>query len=149
MRSSAVAVLAVTAILGLAGCSSDSSDGDSAGSDDTTIADTATADMTADTVAPNGESVDVQVLDNSYRPETLEVAAGTEVVFTNLGRNDHNILPSTVEPGETGDWGVATEDFAPKAEYRHVFNRPGTYTYYCSIHGTPDAGMIGKLVVTD
>lgn len=103
----------------------------------------------ADSVAPNGESVEVQALDNSFRPETIEISAGTEVVFTNVGRNDHNVLPAGVEPGEMGEWGVATEDFAPRDVYRHVFTRPGTYAYYCSIHGTADVGMIGTVVVTD
>jgi plastocyanin len=102
-----------------------------------------------DSVAPNGESVAVQALDNTFRPETLEIRAGTEVVFTNVGRNDHNVLPASVAPGEMGEWGVATEDFAPRAVYRHVFGRPGSYAYYCSVHGTAEIGMIGTIVVTD
>ena len=45
------------------------------------------------TVPPNGESINIQVLDNSYRPSDYEISAGTEVIFENRGRNDHNILP--------------------------------------------------------
>lgn len=139
--------LIATIVLALAAAACSSDDTDPAASvTDETVAETAAP---ADTVAPNGESVDVQALDNSFRPETIEIAAGTEVVFTNVGRNDHNVLPADVAPGEMGEWGVATEQFAPQAEYRHVFGRPGTYAYYCSIHGTPEVGMIGKIVVTD
>lgn len=49
-----------------------------------------------DTVPATGVSVTVDVLDNSYRPLVLEIAAGTEVVFDNQGRNDHNLLPDSV-----------------------------------------------------
>lgn len=135
-----VRLAAVVALAALSyGCAEDGASDDAG----------APADTAAVTVPPNGESVEVQALDNSFRPETLEISAGTEVVFTNVGRNDHNIVPAGVEPGETGDWGVATEDFAPKDVYSHVFSVPGTYAYYCSIHGTGDVGMIGTVVVTD
>ncbi|CAN5581730.1 hypothetical protein BH10ACT2_BH10ACT2_15290 [soil metagenome] len=95
-------------------------------------------------VAPNGETVSVQVLDNSFRPETLEIAAGTEVVFDNRGRNDHNVLPA--DPSL--DWGVQALDFKPGDTYTYVFATPGEYHYFCSIHGTADAGMIGTIIVS-
>ena len=72
------------------------------------------------------------------------VDAGTEVVWTNDGRNDHNVLP--VE--DSAGWGVEADSFGPDAEYRHRFVEPGTYRYYCSLHGTTDKGMIGSIVVT-
>jgi plastocyanin len=85
----------------------------------------------------------VQVLDNTFRPERLEVAAGTEVVWDNGGRNDHNVLPV-----EGDSWGVEAEDFAPGDTYRHRFTEPGTFDYYCSLHGTTTKGMVGSIVVT-
>jgi plastocyanin len=111
------------------------------------------------TVPPNGESITIQVLDNSYRPLDFEIAAGTEVIFDNRGRNDHNILPDTItddagliallasDPSPTA-WGVASTDFVPGDSYSHLFNVAGTYNYYCSIHGAPGAGMYGTLVVS-
>ncbi len=98
---------------------------------------------TSPTVASNGETVDVIALDNSFRPETIEVTAGTAVRWENRGRNDHNVLPT--DDSET--WGAPTEEFLPGDEYTWVFSEPGTYDYYCSIHGTKDAGMIGTVVV--
>jgi plastocyanin len=136
-----IAVLAVAVSLA-AGCSGD---GDGAATDGNPTE----TEVVADSVAPNGETVAVQALDNTFRPQRIEITAGTEVVFTNVGRNEHNVLPTSVAPGEMGDWGVATEDFAPQDVYRHVFTRPGTYAYYCSIHGTAQVGMIGTVVVTD
>ena len=52
-----------------------------------------------------GVTVDVGVLDNTFRPETVDVAAGTVVVWENGGRNDHNVLPT-----EGDDWGVEVDE---------------------------------------
>ena len=73
----------------------------------------------------------------------IEVVAGTEVLWTNNGRNDHNVLP--VDESQT--WGVDTEDFTPGDEYPSLFDTPGTYLYYCSIHGTKTVGMVGSVTV--
>ena len=114
---------------------------------------------TIETVPANGEVITIQALDNSFRPFDFEIAAGTEVIFDNRGRNDHNILPDTIkdDAGLTAllasdtsptAWGVASPDFVPGDTYSHLFNVPGTYNYYCSIHGAPGAGMYGTLTVS-
>ena len=114
---------------------------------------------TIETFPANGEVVNIQALDNSFRPVDFEIAAGTEVMFDNRGRNDHNILPDTVKDdaglttllaSDTSPtaWGVASTDFVPGDTYSHLFNVPGTYNYYCSIHGAPGAGMYGTLTVS-
>lgn len=122
----AAAVLAV----GLAGC----------GGDD---------NATPGSAAPGAyaaETVTVKALDNTFDAETLTIAPGTKVVWENRGRNDHDIL--VAEPGGAETFGVTKADFAPKATYAHTFTKPGTYAYFCSLHGTKDKGMIGKVVVT-
>ena len=109
-------------------------------------------------VTPNGKVVEVQVLDNSYRPLDLVVSAGTEVVFVNKGRNEHNILPDSVKDdaglaellaadSSPAAWGVASTEFAPGEVFSHVFTAPGVYPYYCSIHGVPGVGMYGIIRV--
>jgi len=144
MKISLVSSIVVSAVL-LVSCGADSPES----AVTTTIA----------TVPPNGESITIQVLDNSYRPLDFEIAAGTEVIFENRGRNDHNILPDTItdDAGLTAllasdlsptAWGVASTDFVPGDTYSHLFNVAGTYNYYCSIHGAPGAGMYGTLVVS-
>ncbi len=134
----------IVAMILLVSCGADSQD-----SEATTIV----------TVPANGEVVNIQALDNSFRPVDFEIAAGTEVMFDNRGRNDHNILPDTVkdDAGLTAllasdtsptAWGVVSTDFVPGDTYSHLFNVPGTYNYYCSIHGAPGAGMYGTLTVS-
>jgi plastocyanin len=91
-----------------------------------------------------GVTVEVQAVDNTFRPEAIEVAAGTEVVWTNEGRTDHDIR---MVDGD--DFGVSREDFTPGDEYSFRFTEPGTYAYYCTLHGTESAGMTGSVEVTE
>lgn len=113
--------------------------------------------VVASSYAANGETITIQALDNSFRPVEFEISAGTEVVFENRGRNDHNILPDSVANdteltallADGEGWGVVAAEFVPGDTYTTVFSVPGTYTYYCSIHGSPGAGMYGSLVVVD
>lgn len=95
---------------------------------------------------PNGETVEVLSIDNNFLPQVVSVSAGTEVSWRNNGRNDHNVIPEDDPSAVT--WGVLDDLFAPKDEYSYVFDRVGTYVYYCSIHGTAEAGMFGTIVVT-
>lgn len=100
---------------------------------------------------PTGEppvaTTRIDAIDNTFRDEVTTIAAGTEVVWVNAGRNDHNVLPSV------GDaWGVQKDAFKPGAEYRYVFTEPGTYEYVCTIHGVSKdgtkVGMYGTIIVT-
>ena len=90
-----------------------------------------------------GETAEVLAVDNAFDPEELTVAAGTEVTFVNAGRNEHNVTPED----DDAEWPIETEDFQPGDEGSYRFTEPGTYRYYCSIHGTLDAGQIGTIVV--
>jgi plastocyanin len=101
-------------------------------------------DDDADTGA-TGVVVEVQALDNTFRADELTIAVGTEVVFTNVGRNEHNVIP---EPGGIQGWGVGEDRFAPGDTYAHVFTEPGVYEYVCTIHGVKRKGMVGTITVT-
>lgn len=96
------------------------------------------------TFEANGEVVQVRSLDNSFIQPLVEIEAGTRVHWINGGRNDHNILPVD----ETLEWGIDRDTFVPGAEYTLLFDEPGVYPYYCSIHGTQDVGMVGTVIVT-
>lgn len=128
----------LVASLGLAGCGSDDTSSD--GGDDDSGAEL------ENVVAIDGDTADVKVLDNTFNDENIQVAPGTKVVWTNDGRQDHDIIPVD---GDVDDWGVEPEDFASGAVYEHTFDEPGTYRYFCSLHGSEDAGMIGAVVVEE
>ncbi len=91
-----------------------------------------------------GVTENVDALDNSFAPEEITIPAGAEIVFTNRGRNDHNVVPVD----EDQDWTIEVDDFKPGAPPTPVrFTEPGTYDYFCSIHGTATAGMTGSITV--
>lgn len=93
-------------------------------------------------VEPTGVVIPVMAIDNTFRPEVVEISVGDEVLWENRGANEHDVLSV-----EGDDWGVEVEDFQPGDVYAHVFTEPGEYRYYCSIHGTADIGMIGTIIV--
>jgi len=91
-----------------------------------------------------GTVVEIEAVDNVFKPETIEIEPGTEVRWVNNGRNAHDVKPAEAS---LGDWGIALADFEPGITYSHVFTEPGEYPYYCSAHGTRTRGMIGTIVV--
>lgn len=93
----------------------------------------------------SGVTVEVEARDNTFEPESTTVAAGAEVRFVNVGRNDHNVIPVSDDQDELL---VETDDLAPGAKATVRLTEPGTYPYYCSIHGIAKAGMIGTIEVT-
>jgi len=89
--------------------------------------------------------VEVTALDNSFNPETLVIPPGTTVRWTNKGKLQHNSLSVSGEEKIE----VEPQNFDPGESFEHTFDKPGTYRYYCSLHGTADAGMIGTIIVSE
>lgn len=134
MKRLLAVVALILAVAGLAGCGGDDEAPDAASDG---------GDEAPDAEPLEGDSVEILALDNVFDPEAARVAAGTEVTFVNNGRNDHNVIPED----EDAEWRVEAEDFRPGDEASYTFDEPGTYRFYCSIHGTLTAGMPGVLVV--
>jgi plastocyanin len=104
---------------------------------------TAATEPTVVTVTPTGVVVQITALDNSFRPQSIEINIGDEVVWENRGRNEHNVLRV-----EGDGWGVEAPSFQPGDRYGFVFSEPGEYDYFCSIHGNEQAGMTGTIIVS-
>lgn len=86
--------------------------------------------------------VAVSAVDNNFRPQDLVVELGSVITWTNEGRTDHNI----VAVGDT-PFAVPTDRFHADDTYRWTADELGTFHYFCSIHGTATAGMIGSITV--
>jgi plastocyanin len=69
---------------------------------------------------------------------TVRVSTGDTVRWVWTGKAFHNVI---VLRGPT----QFHSPIQRKGEYKHRFNRAGTYIIYCAIHGYPDQWM--KLVV--
>jgi plastocyanin len=84
---------------------------------------------------PAAGVTNVVAKDISFSPAAIQVGAGTEVTWSfQDGQVPHNVH---------GDgWGSG--DPQRSGTYRHTFDRPGTYTYRCTLHPQ----MTGRVVVT-
>ncbi len=97
--------------------------------------------------ASGGGTVEVEALDNVFgeeEPHVVEVAIGTTVQWTNVGRNDHNVISVDGAP-----FGVGESQFRPGDTYEATFDEEGAFTYFCSLHGNASDGMRGTVVVGD
>jgi plastocyanin len=72
----------------------------------------------------------------SFQPATLTVAAGSKVVWTNRDEEPHLVVSAGAQfPASPA---LDTDD-----SYATTFAKPGTYTYFCSIH----PHMVGTIIV--
>jgi plastocyanin len=93
--------------------------------------------VAAAAAAQEGEIVEIGIVDFAFEPETVEVPAGTTIVWTNQGE-----VPHTVTDVE-GRFDSGSLD--PGASFTLTFADPGTYEYFCDIHQR----MQGTIVVTE
>jgi plastocyanin len=80
--------------------------------------------------------------DDYFLPKALKVRGGSEVTFSNDGRRLHNVIPL-----DGGTFRIDTDELRPGASTTVRLDRPGTYRYFCSIHGTATRGMRGIIKV--
>lgn len=80
-------------------------------------------------------STEVQVDNFTFGPDTITVAANTTVTWVNKDDIPHVIASND---GLFKSKALDTDD-----KYSYTFTKPGTYSYYCSIHPK----MVGKIVV--
>jgi adhesin/invasin len=87
-------------------------------------------------------TANVNVVNNSFSPSSLTIAAGTRVVWTwASGSQDHNVAPVATLPTRSGN------PVDGPATYQFTFGTPGTYSYFCEVHGSPTVGMRGTITV--
>jgi len=104
---------------------------------------------------PSAREVAVGMTDGlKYAPEAVTITVGQTVVWTNTSSMNHTVtadparardrshvrLPKGAQPFDSGD-------MAPGATFRHTFDVPGEYVYFCIPHES--AGMIGRVNVQE
>jgi len=103
--------------------------------------------FTATAAAPGGGGpppVGIQLRSdggNRFEPANVTIAVGTTVTWTWVG-GFHNVTP-TGSPTFTGSGSPVS---APHT-FSQRFSSPGTYVYFCVVHGSPSGGMRGTIVV--
>jgi plastocyanin len=92
--------------------------------------------------------------DKAFNPSTVNIKVGDTVVWTNNDPVIHTVVegsPSLPSPQSTIRPEASTITSAEFKSgflsqgmtFKHTFDKPGTFNYYCSVHPT----MIGKVVV--
>ena len=95
---------------------------------------TGSSNVTANS-RPPAAAAEVKIDNFSFEPQTLSVAVGTTVTWTN--RDD---IPHTVVSTD----GVFKSKVRDTDEtFSYTFTKAGTYSYYCSVHPK----MTGQVVV--
>jgi plastocyanin len=114
-----LALLALAAVLVVAGCGGDEGGGN-AGAD----------------AAPVTGVTEVAAKDNQFTPRAIQVAAGTPVTW----KFEDRFVPHDV----TGE-GFSSGEPKRSGTFSHTFDQPGTYPYRCTLH----SGMDGRVVVVE
>jgi len=98
----------------------------------------ATAVLTGATGAATASAATgaITIKDFAFEPATLTISAGSKVVWTNRDEEPHLIVSADGQFHKS--LALDTDD-----SYAAVFAKPGTYTYFCSIH----PHMVGKIIV--
>jgi plastocyanin len=78
---------------------------------------------------------------NRFEPDNVTIPVGTTVTWRWVS-GFHDVLP-TGNPTFTGSGAPVA---APNT-FSRTFDSPGTYLYFCTVHGSPNAGMHGTIVV--
>jgi plastocyanin len=76
------------------------------------------------------------IKDYMFVPVDLTLSVGSKVTWTN-----HDDVPHTIAEKNKLFRSAALDE---GDSYSFVFTKPGTYTYYCTLHPQ----MVGKIVVT-
>lgn len=127
MRTLPVRLLLLSAIF-LAACSSQS------GTTSTSTMSSSNSSSMPSSVMANVSNVTIQNF--QFSPQSITVAAGTTVTWTNRDSVSHTVT------GDNG--GPASSQIATGQSYSYTFATPGTYTYHCTIHPM----MKGTVIVT-
>lgn len=78
---------------------------------------------------------------STFDPTVRTVTAGTTVTWRNVSLDSHTVTPD-------GHTQFARREINNQGSTTSViFNVPGTYLYFCEVHGSPGAGMNGRIVV--
>jgi plastocyanin len=85
---------------------------------------------------PAQRTVNARINGLAYIPSRIEVAAGTTVQWKNQDPLVHTVTAT--------DGSFGSPQFGLDGTYRHTFTRPGTYSYYCTLHPNMKATVVVK-----
>ena len=86
--------------------------------------------------------VTINASSTAFSPATITVDAGQPVCWTWSGTSsDHSV--------KADDGSFTSGPPAKNGDFQRTFGAPGTYGYFCQVHGTTATGMRGTIIVRD
>ncbi len=85
------------------------------------------------------QTVTITISNFTFAPKDLQIEAGTTIIWNNsLGR--HTVTAD--------DGSFDSPIMASGEEFKHTFSKPGTFPYFCKLHGAAgEQKMSGKIIV--
>jgi plastocyanin len=95
--------------------------------------------------APAANAVTMQLI--VFKPETLTVAPGATVTWTQSDPGVHTVTSGAVEQGGGGvstvpDGRFDSGELATGETFTFTFDQPGTYSYFCAVHPATMRGEV-------
>ena len=84
----------------------------------------------------SGSATEIKIDNFSFTPQSITVAAGTTVTWTNHDDVPHNVVSS--------DKFFKSKTMYTDEKFSYTFGKPGTYSYFCSIHPRMTATVVVK-----
>jgi plastocyanin len=97
-----------------------------------------------------GKAVTAEIIDTDFRPLALTIEAGDTVKWTQVGDQPHSVTAADSSFDSSPNCGPLESDkcLGMGDTFSFKFEEPGTYRYYCRVHGLPDGtGMVAKVTV--
>jgi plastocyanin len=84
---------------------------------------------------------DVSIVDFDYRPGSVTINAGDTVTWSQDGEQPHTVTAD--------DGSFDSGQMAPGETFSMRFDSPGTYRYYCTLHGGPGGEGMSAVVTVE
>ncbi len=96
-------------------------------------------------IIQKGDSADQSCVSakNCYNPDSVTVAPGTTVTWTNADSVSHTVTSGNPSDNQTGTI-FDSSLIKPASTYSFTFKNPGTYNYFCQVH----PWMTGDVIVS-
>jgi plastocyanin len=83
----------------------------------------------------SGATVNIEIGDNFFNPRSATVNVGDTVIWTNKGRNPHDVTANN------GSF-TSPRNLAPGATYSFTVTTAGSFPYVCTVHVNHDGTLV-------
>lgn len=85
-------------------------------------------------------TIEIEIKNLTFNPQTLTVAKGTTVIWTNNDTVTHTVTSNAIPPIFDSD----PIDIPAGQQFQYTFTTVGTFDYHCEIHTTMQGTIIVK-----